>query len=191
MGIYIRNGLNFEIMQDLSPFENKVIEALTVKVIYPNKKNLLCTSIYRSNGPIPGVTAAVKMERFVQKFDELLHNISQINLASLILMDSNIDLLNFDAEDSLNFLDCIVSKGYLQCIFKATRFENGSRTLIDNILSNRPGPVTTGTIISDISDHFFTFFQSPQVSPKKIEKTSFIKTWINDENLRKKRKFNI
>jgi hypothetical protein len=40
---------------------------------------------------------------------------------------------------------------------KATRFQNNSKTLIDHILTSGYGPnILTGTVISDISDHFFT-----------------------------------
>jgi hypothetical protein len=156
------------------------MESLTLKIIYPKRKNILCTCIYRSNGILPGVTRAQQLERFFIKFDELLHNISQINLASLVFMDSNIDLLNLNADSSSNFLDSIISKGYLQCIFKATRFENESKTLIDNILYNQAGPLTTGTILSDISDHFFTFLQLNHAQKKKVEKTYTVKQFTEN-----------
>ncbi len=77
VGFYIRNGLNFKVIDNLSPFENKIIESLTLQISYPEKtKPVLLTSVYRSNGPLPNITQTQQMERFMAKFDELLHNLS-------------------------------------------------------------------------------------------------------------------
>ena len=122
------------------------------------------------------------MERFSALFDELLHNLSQKNLDSYVFMDSNIDLLNLDIPSSANFLNSILSKGFLQCTVKATRIHNNSKTLIDNILTNRAGAITTGTVISDISDHFFTFIQEPKKTFINREKT-FTFRQFTEQNL--------
>jgi hypothetical protein len=37
-GFYIRNGIQAEIIEELSPFENKIIEALPIKLTFPDKK---------------------------------------------------------------------------------------------------------------------------------------------------------
>jgi hypothetical protein len=58
VGFYIKNGIHAEIIEELSPFENKIIEALTIKIMYPDNKSMLLTSIYRSNGALPNVTAS-------------------------------------------------------------------------------------------------------------------------------------
>ncbi len=42
------------------------------------------------------------MERFMVKFDELLHNLNNVRQTAYIFIDSNIDLLNLQANDSLN-----------------------------------------------------------------------------------------
>ena len=97
-------------------------------------------------------------------------------------MDSNIDLLNLDNPSSASFLNTILSKGFLQCTIKATRMQNNSKTLLDNILTNRPGAITTGTVISDISDHFFTFIQEPKKISTNKEKTFTIRQF-NEQNL--------
>jgi hypothetical protein len=39
VGFYVRNGIQSEIIEGLSPFENKIIESLTVQLTYPDKKN--------------------------------------------------------------------------------------------------------------------------------------------------------
>ncbi len=96
IGFYIRNGLNFKVIDTLSPFENKIIESLTLQISYPGKsKPVLLTSVYRSNGPLPNTTQTQQMERFMVKFDELLHNLNNIRQTSYIFIDSNIDLLTY------------------------------------------------------------------------------------------------
>ncbi|MFN9982930.1 MAG: endonuclease/exonuclease/phosphatase family protein, partial [bacterium] len=56
VGFYIRNGISAEIIENLSPFENKIIEALTIKLTYPDSKISYLTSIYRSNGVLANTT---------------------------------------------------------------------------------------------------------------------------------------
>jgi exonuclease III len=93
IGFYVRNGLNVKVIDNLSPFEQKIFEALTIQVSYPDK-SILVTSAYRSNGHIVNTTPAQQFERFQQSFDELLHNLSRSRLPFYVFIDSNIDLLN-------------------------------------------------------------------------------------------------
>ncbi len=70
-------------------------------------------------------------------------------------MDSNIDLLKLNIPNHANFLNLIIEKGFLPSICKATRCQNESKTLIDQILFNKNCEnFYSGTIISDTSDHF-------------------------------------
>jgi len=157
---------------ELSPFDNNIFESLTIKLDYPGRSAVTLTSAYRSNGSIPGTgtTPAQQLERFYTKFDELLHNLSPQRTKAFVFMDSNIDLLNLGDGGSQDFLNSILSKGFLQCAFKATRIQNNSKTLIDNILTNGAGKVATGTIISDISDHFSHFSKQPLHQKKERKK---------------------
>ncbi len=61
---------------------------------------------------------------------------------------------------------------------KATRMQNQSRTLIDHILTScKETRIHSGTIISDISDHFFTFVRPIRSTPKTSEKTTSIRSF--------------
>jgi hypothetical protein len=179
VGFYIRNGLNFKTVENLLPFKNKILEALTVQISYPGKaKPVLLSSVYRSNGLLPNITQNQQMERFMVKFDELLHNLNNMRQSAYIFIDSNIDLLNLHANDSLNFLNSVILNGFLQCTMKATRFQNNSRTLIDQILTSGYGPnILTGTVISDISDHFFTLICPNLEENKNVEKTAISRSF--------------
>jgi hypothetical protein len=137
VGFYLRKGLNAEIIEHLSPFENKIIEALTVRLTFPNSnKSVLLSCIYRSNGPIVNVTASQQMERFMEKFSQLLSDLKATNKQSDIFLDSNVNLPQRQQPEVANYLNCILDKGYLQIISKASRIQQNSKTLIDHILTN-------------------------------------------------------
>ncbi len=84
---------------------------------------------------------------------------------SYVFLDNNINILNLHSPDIANYLNCIFSKGYLQIIQKATRIQNEAKSLIDHILSNSGDlEIYSGTLISDLSDHFF-IFALPHIAP--------------------------
>jgi hypothetical protein len=162
VGFFVKNHLTVQILDEISPFENKIIEAITIKVSYPDKKPVILTSLYRSNGSLPNVTPSQQMERFTVKFAELLSEIKNTKIEAYVFMDSNIDLLKLNEPNSSNFLNLILEKSFLQGIGKATRFQNNSKTLLDQIIFNKNcESVFSGTLISDVSDHFFTFIAPP------------------------------
>jgi len=87
-------------------------------------------------------------------------------------------------------MDSINSNGFTQFILKATRIQNLSHSLIDHVISNSNYPnVTSGTIISDISDHFLTFVeiekQKTIVKAKTVQSRNFSQSNIKKfkENL--------
>ncbi len=173
VGFYVKNGINFKIIDTLSPFEQKIFESLTIQISY-NNKSILLTSAYRSNGALPNMTTNQQLEVFQAMFGELLHNLNNRRLPSYVFIDSNIDLLNLHSEQSKNYHNTILSNGFLQLTMKCTRFQNQSRTLIDQILtSSKCNSFQTGTVISDISDHFFTFIRPPlqRQNPEKKSPT--------------------
>jgi hypothetical protein len=111
--------------------------------------------VYRSNGTIPNVTGTQQMNSFFNLFDEFLFNLNRKNTVSYIFMDSNIDLLNIQSEEATNLLNSTFTHGYLQNIMKCTRMQNNSKTLIDQIFSSsKSNSIYSGTVISDLSDHF-------------------------------------
>ncbi|MBM3938999.1 MAG: hypothetical protein FJ333_10175, partial [Sphingomonadales bacterium] len=71
----------------------------------------------------------------------------------------NINLLKILHDNfASNYLNATLLNGFVQLIFKATRIQGKQFGLIDHILTNTTYPsMTSGVIISDISDHFFTF----------------------------------
>ncbi len=67
----------------------------------------------------------------------------------------------------------MLSNGFIQQIMKATRFQNQSKTLLDHILTtSRSNRIFSGTIVSDVSNHFFTFLRPVLPTVKKQVKVT-------------------
>jgi hypothetical protein len=107
------------------------------------------------------------MEQFFEIFSDLILRLQETNRESYILMDANINLLDIDNLDARQYMNLLFAAGYLQGIFKATRIQNQSKSLIDNIhFNNIRENILSGVLISDLSDHFFTFICPQSCSPK-------------------------
>ena len=141
------------------------------------------TSIYRS----PSDNSEL-INEFISNLDQLLFELSSSYQASYICLDSNINSLILPQNPNhLKYFSTISENGFIQCITKATRIAGNSSSLIDHILTNSSlEEITSGTIISDVSDHFFTFLQLPfrraRTSPKFYETRNFSKA--NTERFR-------
>ncbi len=113
VGFYVRNGITAEILEPLSPFENKLIEALTIRLTYPDNKSILLTSIYRSNGQIANVTPSQQLDRFMEKFSLLLSDLNSNNKTSYVFLDANINLLNLHLPEVSNYMNTILENSFL------------------------------------------------------------------------------
>ena len=198
VGFYIRNGINFSILNHLSPFEDKLFESLTLELSYStnnHKKSFIVSNIYRSPSPIPNLTPTQQIESFLDKLDSHLLNLSARNLDTFIFTDSNINLLNLPTDETVRlYFNSITERGFTLTNLKATRIQGNSSTLIDHIITNsKAHSLISGSIIDDLSDHFITFLSpkigkvksKPQLITRRILSTSNItnfKTALNDTN---------
>jgi hypothetical protein len=121
------------------------------------------------------------------KFDDLLSSIQNTNEDAYVFLDSNVDLLKLRQQNAANYLNLVISKSFLQGIVKASRIFNESKSLIDHILFNKNcNKFVSGTIVSDVSDHFFTFIVPPDrpriaSSPHKfINASNYSQTNLNN-----------
>jgi len=73
--------------------------------------------------------------------------------------DMNIDLLKCDNHSKTNeYLDTVISHGYLPVITKPTNICSSSATLIDKTYTNDISSTNhSGIIITDVADNFETF----------------------------------
>jgi hypothetical protein len=91
VGFYVKDYLNVQILEELSMFENKILEALTIKISYPDNRIL------------PNVTPSQQMDSFLEKFSTLLAQIQNSKVEAYICKDSNIDWLKLNIPNHAKF----------------------------------------------------------------------------------------
>jgi hypothetical protein len=158
VGFYIKNAITFKLVAELSTFIDNVFETITIEAKVHNKTYML-SSVYRSPNPPANMSTNIQLTSFNSHLDTLLARLNALKLNSYIFLDSNLNLLHISTDNNAaNYHDLITSNGYLQTITRATRIQHNNFSLIDHILTNSPSTKSqSGILISDISDHFFTF----------------------------------
>jgi hypothetical protein len=134
VGFCILNTFHCKVIAELSPFDEKEFEVLTVELSQKNKKIMLC-NIYRSPTQTHGLSNASQIDNFNTKLDELLQNMYRCGPEVFVFLDANINLLKLtSSKPALEYLEMVHSKGFLQLISKATIIAGDSFSLIDHIL---------------------------------------------------------
>jgi hypothetical protein len=190
VGFYIRNGLTYNVINPpLRHFEDKIFESLSLEITDCNSagnKKYIVTNVYRSPTVANGYTAADQLDEFFIRMDLLMNYLNSLNCKSYLFLDSNINLLNVEnSNEAATYISNILNNGYIPANTKATRMQNNSSSLIDNILTNEKSQsVTSGSIIEDISDHWLTFYQcSKKTSFSKKVNKNLGRRLINDTTL--------
>ncbi len=161
VGLYIKEHLSYSLRSDLSVFIPHVIETLFVEVNLNKTKKVILGVIYR-----PNTAPRADIDVFLQTISELNSIISSGNIPAVMMGDFNVDVLKYETNlKTMDFVDDIISHSCIPLISKPTRVTNHCATLIDNFFSNWYGPrVTSGIVLTDLSDHFgiFTIFENFQ-----------------------------
>ena len=137
------------------------------------KSNIICGVIYRQhNSP----------ESFQTYFDETLEKLSNSGKPIYVLGDFNINLLNAETCNfTKDFLLSLQSYSFVPTIDKPTRVNSNSATLIDNIFVNQIGrEITSGNIISDISDHYSQFCIIKSFKVKELPQKTMYRKFSRD-----------
>ena len=104
VGFYIREGIHYNIIDTQAGFHDKLFESITLKLSYTTNngtKNLLVSSCYRSPTPVNGFTQSQQYETFINKLDILLNEMSSAKIESYIFLDSNVNLLELQSNDTV------------------------------------------------------------------------------------------
>jgi hypothetical protein len=183
VGVYVRNGLSFKERTDLENYKLKTFENIVLEILYPNT-TMIISNIYRSPNPPPNISVAEHMDIFLDTLDTHLSRISNLDKKSYVFTDSNINLLKLnDGQIGTEYLDTLITNGYVQLISKATRVQNGNISLIDHVMTNtNQKKYNAGTIIDDLSDHFINFIQITHDKPPKNSLKNETKRLINEAN---------
>ena len=127
------------------------------------------------------MTKTDQIKRFLEHLENLCYNLTTSYRTSYLMLDSNIDILT-NNNLARTYLETIRESGFTQTIEKATRIQNNSYSLIDNILTNsQNSKIVSGVILSDISDHFLTFMVTSSLAKCK-QKPQLTKRNMSAEN---------
>jgi len=187
VGFFVNDKLNFKRIASLSHNITRTFENLTILVNYPRKPTLF-SSIYHSPTPNTGTPHTEHFTQFLNLLTNHLNDLSNTNKPSYIFTDANINLLDVNTSNNANeYFNTVISNGFIPINTKATRIQNNNYSLIDHILCNTVNYTTdstiTGTIVSDISDHFINFMCMPVTQQKHKHQTISTRT-INDATIR-------
>lgn len=147
VAIFVRNGLNFRVRDDLNLFDEGFFESIFIEITMP-KRNLIAGEIYR----VPNTSE----QSFLAKYEQLIGKINKENKSTIISTDQNLDYLKIDKHSNTNkFLDINLGFGLLPTITKPTRITHSSATLIDNIYikNSKNTSFQSGIIATKFSDH--------------------------------------
>ena len=179
---FIRDGLEFKTLPTLSTFVAKTFESLVVEIQVMGGRKLALASVYCSPSPPPHQSNNNHQESFINHLNHLLHSINSQYSESYILTDSNINLLN-PSSFATDYTDTIHTNGFIQCIQKATRIQNLSKSLIDHIIiKSSHSTITSGVLICDVSDHLLTFTTVP-LKQNKSKNKPIVKRHFTTNNI--------
>ncbi len=170
VGFFINSSLKFSVLTNF-PSLPKTFENIVIDITYPNQ-HLTLSCIYRSPTPNQGTTTTNHIDEFMVQLDNHLSRNNDLKTNAYVFLDANINLHSINSNNnSREYLNTVVSNGFLPTITKATRVQNDSATFIDQILTNVTNNTQNAwTIITDVSDHFCNFISIPQSTRVKASK---------------------
>ncbi len=177
VAFYIKHDVKYKILNNLSPFSERVFECLTIELVI-NKKKTIASNIYKSPNPLNG-PASEHNDLFINYLDTHLYNLAQCNCDTYVFLDSNINLLSINHNvTAAQYLETIYSNGFAQKIGRATRISGSSFSLIDQILCKSSIPnIKSGTVLTDFSDHFTNFVIIPNTKGKEVNQFRFTRNF--------------
>lgn len=166
VSIFVRNHLNFDIIEDMSYSCENVMDCLALKVKLNNNRNIYVSCIYRQCG--------ADLKIFNDHFNNYLHSLNSKNKIYYITGDFNIDLRKASSNsDTTEFVNLMYSYGFIPLIYKPTRITRNTNTIIDNIFTNdleNCSKMYNGLCITDVTDHLPIFTICEKVHSEKNKK---------------------
>ena len=144
VSIYIREDIKFNRRHDL---EVDGCEFLWIEIFVPKSKPFLVCSAYR-----PPDNSRYLDTNFVQKFNNMLDNISSENKETIMIGDFNCDYKV--PRDHIDMKALVKLQGYSQLINDYTRITKNSRTCIDLCYTTNKSNIADTLIHNNsLSDH--------------------------------------
>ena len=173
LGIYINDKLNYVFRNYLNCADEyqPYFDYMFIEIINNNepKDNILIGVCYR----VPGGNTIDFINDYLSNI--LLPSLSKENKQILILGYINIDLLKSSGHSpTQNYLDIMLSNGFLPKITVPTRVTHTNATLIDHIFvkdNSNSTSGTAGTVKSTMSDHYMNFIFIPITKSEPSKET--------------------
>ncbi|KAJ8049171.1 hypothetical protein HOLleu_01792 [Holothuria leucospilota] len=151
VGIYVKNTLKFEILSELSIFEEGLFESIFIQ--FKNSStlgNYIVGVIYCPTGADNDVSE--------NSFINILSKVSNVNCKCHLMGEFNCNLLKLNTDSNVkDFLNFMTSHFFFPLQFLSIRITPSSTSLVDNIFTNDPRDFHSCILIMDISDHLPVF----------------------------------
>jgi hypothetical protein len=173
VAVYLHKKFAFEI---LKIDESDKWDTLFISVKLPNTaaKQIVIGNIYRP--PVSNRESINSFSEGMSRMFSLLNNFKHV----VITGDFNVDLLKFKTNHSINeYLENLISNGYIPKISYPTRLTETTGTLIDNFfvkVSDNFSHATAGILVQNISDHLPYFVTLDYLSCKS-ERYKYVKIY--------------
>ena len=127
VGIYLKNGLEYKLLEEYKFSDRDVLESLFLEVIVPHGKNIIVDCIYRP----PNQYTAM----FIDNFDNIFSLISTDKKHCYVMRDFNLDLLRYNNHvPTQEFIDSLFSHVFLPLISNPTCLTSCSAALLTTYL---------------------------------------------------------
>ena len=154
--------------------KSKYYEALFIELHGIDSNPIIVGNIYR---PPRSNNNNRSIENFIKELRPIIHNLTNENKYVFLGGDFNIDILQIASRQKYaEFLDMMITSGFLPKITYPTRFAKKSASLLDQIFVKHRNaqikPSLSGILHSSISDHFAAFtslaLRTPEENPKYV-----------------------
>ena len=163
---------------DLSLFIPHVFESLFIEYESLSKKKVVLGVIYR-----PNTAPWADIDIFSKSMIDIMDNINSEHRNCIIMGDMNIDILKYSKHEKTNdYVDNLFACGFMPVITKPTRVTDHSATLIDHIYINNIGQKGhSGIVVTDVSDHFGTFYIDNEDQATQRTKETYFKRYYSQK----------
>jgi len=151
VGMYVKKSINYKIRNDLF-IKNPHIDMICIEIESLNNNKIILLNVYRHH--------SISIKHFDEIFSQFLHTIKEHKTSIVIVGDFNINLMDRNSKDICDYHKNISFNNFTQLIESPTRETLTTSTLIDHVYYNNYSKYShcSGTIMTDVSDHFSTFF---------------------------------
>ena len=151
VGFYVSENVNFKRRNDLDLGLREGLENCWIEIERKKQKNIVIGCIYRH--------PSQNRECFHEAMKSKLETLNNEGCEVYITGDINIDFFQYNTNNQTSeYLDMLLSLGYLPIITRPTRITDHSATLIDHIYTNVPQKlVKSGICLVGITDHLPIF----------------------------------